>query len=1213
VLNHGKEVIAKMPIPSLIEDAKRTLITYGLLPTLDAEGQRLFLIAAREGNLPAVQAYLALGMPIDVHKEQTEQTALIHAVEGDHLDLIRFLVASGADLEAVDWRDETALFTAVNWQHQDVLRILIDAGARTDLVSTKGFSPLSSAVEKKNSDILQILLDAGADPNWYPQEGTGASHYVRPLYFAAINGENEMVQILLNAGADPDARYGDDDRPFLLQVIANEEWGVARQFIAAGADPRATNRYGWTSWMMAVYMDNETMAQELVEAGAIPGIRLPIRMVKAALAGDRKTVENCIGSGADVDYQDMDGDTALALAAVQGHADLALWLLQQGADITLRDKKDRTLLTRAAGYARMDVFEAILARDADVNPDSPLTPLSHAIVQGRLDTARRLLDAGADLDAPADYNRFRQYTPLMWAAHLGNAEMASLLIDAGADLDIRGGEGNTALLITVERSARKVFRILVDAGADPNIPDDENRTPLYRAGERNRPEMVDALLAAGADTTIRASNGLTPLGRASTSNNSACLKRLRYHLTERPYQALLEQHGLYPDDHLHTTFFQELAPYQTEESLVEWVRRGRVDIAAGLLEAGMAVESRCESKTALMWAFSILGPQKTDMVRMLLDAGADVHARNSYGATPLMFAAGAGQVDAVEMLLEAGADVHAENDYHSTAMHWAATKGCTSVMIQLRDAGAAVDPQPAGWTPLMRAAQNGHLDTVAWLLDNGVYVNAINPQRGTALALAVENRYENIAFRLLDAGANPDVQDKEGITPLMTAAQQGNVELAQALLDAGADPRIMDNEGITALEYATHRSEVAGLLSAVTGSDLPEPPLPLQKPAPQPPLHQAVLAADTEMVNTLLSAGMQVDLRNGRGDTPLMLAAAWDQEEMVRTLLEAGADVNAENAVGETAWAVAPKSGESTVVKMLRAAGAEPDINRMVEYMNRREAMAKALHRGDVGTIQRMVESGEVDIDGRTARGWTTLLWAVTQSDMVMARLLLAAGANPDAVNPGYRRPLHAAIRLGNVEMVDLLLEVGADPNAPNPEGNTALIIAAMEGRAEIVDLLVPAGAEVNRPNDAGITPLMAAAGAGNAEALQHLLADGADVNARDALGRSVLYWAATDESEATLALLVDAGAPALNDLVYILGWAFAEHNMETGIANLIAQGIQYPALHRHWLISIQAGLDALDEEDKTIATILGLDTSQEARRLLLDILTNYLRGYGAR
>jgi ankyrin repeat protein len=290
-------------------------------------------------------------------------------------------------------------------------------------------------------------------------------------------------------------------------------------------------------------------------------------------------------------------------------------------------------------------------------------------------------------------------------------------------------------------------------------------------------------------------------------------------------------------------------------------------------------------------------------LRAQLAQEADKNARDRRGSTPLMHAAAFGTADSVKALLDAGADVNARNSFEATALVWGAAD--EAKVHLLVEHGADINARTKlGRTALMVAAAcNGCSETVRYLLSKGVDARAKDETGVGSLQLAALAGDAKSVSLLLAAGADAKVADRDGATPLMAALQNCNTEAVRALIAKGAN---VNAALISAGQVKFGPIQLVGMT----------------------PLAIAAPYCGAGVAALLLDSGAKANTADVRGITPLMLAVASEAQNVdrVRVLLKAGADVNAKSAAGETALDWALKFGNAGAISALRTAGAQQGI-----------------------------------------------------------------------------------------------------------------------------------------------------------------------------------------------------------------------------------------------------------------------------------------------
>ncbi len=426
-------------------------------------------------------------------------------------------------------------------------------------------------------------------------------------------------------------------------------------------------------------------------------------------------------------------------------ADYALYELagQPSGDPGGLDERVRTLAAEGADLDRMDPWG--------------MTALYRAAAQ-RLPLTRALLQAGADPNRLTEEHG----APIHIAIRQGEVEIVLALLASGADPDLAEPGG-----------ARPICRVIASRGAAGELSDDGLR-------------MLDGLLAAGADPGTCAAFSMA-VGLQQTNGLRALLAA--------GYVASQAEAGPLADAVLQAVRsgdvpWMELlleAGADGTRALPYAIERRQAEIVRILLEAG--ADARAEP-----FLVATAGRRDADAITdLLLAHGADPHAQDSKGRTPLVQAARAAHDDNVRRLVELGADpdwiYEDEPLVLSMQTMIPKQKHVTALLVEL-----GADPNThgsEGHTPLMRATRNSHHELMQALIDAGAELDAVDDARWTALHHAAVTRFEGLIglSLLLDAGARVEAYDSESRTPLCVAQAEGNVPAAEYLQSKGAHPQ----------------------------------------------------------------------------------------------------------------------------------------------------------------------------------------------------------------------------------------------------------------------------------------------------------------------------------------------------------------------------------------------------------------------------------------
>jgi|HubBroStandDraft_6_1064221.scaffolds.fasta_scaffold98263_2 ankyrin repeat protein len=293
-------------------------------------------------------------------------------------------------------------------------------------------------------------------------------------------------------------------------------------------------------------------------------------------------------------------------------------------------------------------------------------------------------------------------------------------------------------------------------------------------------------------------------------------------------------------------------------------------------------------------------------LRSLVRDTADANTKDGRGETPLMYAAVVGSLDAMKFLIAKGADVNAQNEFGSTALIWSATD-LAKVRLLLAH-GANVDvASKRGRTALFLAAMTDRsAETVRLLLAKGADPKVTDSLKNSVLAAAAAgNDIESIRL-IINARVDVNAANVLGLTPLIiSAGNNGNTRAVQMLLAQGAQ------------------------VNAVAPAPFMYPGLAPKAGNPQfgsiTALGMAAPFGPPELVKALLDAGAEVNVKDVRGMTPLMMAVGTDHQDpaIIQMLLDHGAKLEPQSILGETAHDWARKIGLPSGIQLLKTKAEE--------------------------------------------------------------------------------------------------------------------------------------------------------------------------------------------------------------------------------------------------------------------------------------------------
>ena len=320
---------------------------------------------------------------------------------------------------------------------------------------------------------------------------------------------------------------------------------------------------------------------------------------------------------------------------------------------------------------------------------------------------------------------------------------------------------------------------------------------------------------------------------------------------------------------------------------------------------------------------------------------------------------------------------------------------------------------------------------------------------GSAAKKACESGDIAEVKRLVPAKVSANWKGNDGWSLVMTAAYRGRTEVLKYLLSQKGNPNSELSSGYTSLMQASRWGYVeAAKLLLAAGADVNKG----DKTRDGTALHISINEADNSLpvVQALLSKHPRLETRDGRGRTPLIVAAARRQVDVVKLLLDAKAVVGAEDEDGNSALDVASMNGAETVTPLLLARGAS------FRHQNKWKmtALFHAAHGGHTSIVNELLARGADPNPVETKFGDSALMRAAQNGHYAVVQLLLSNHAKPNLANHEGLTALHMAAQNGRDSVVSLLLASGADPNARDRKGRDPAQLASESRQQKTVDLL---------------------------------------------------------------------------------------------------------------------------------------------------------------
>jgi len=531
-----------------------------------------------------------------------------------------------------------------------VIRALADNGADLNVtgVNNRNMTPLQMALTEDTLSRFTnpaVYLISTKKVNFEFNGSAGNTYLVDML----LRGKTDLALMLIKAGASIQARSREGLNTLQISSKSSAFEDISILLLNKGIDPNATDSMGDTALHSSVRVRTDKLTNALIA----------------------KNVAK--------DIQNNNRETALLLAVQNGSTVAAKVLIVNGADVNLASNKEAPIHA-ALRSGNDELSNLLIAKISDVNvlDNNQSSPLHLAVGSSSAARVRDLVDRGAD----GKKTDRQGYTPLMLALHTKKTDKALAVLNV-SDVNQKGLDGKTAVFFTATPAD---IEMLLNRGANVNATSENGHTPLAQAVLSNRSEIASFLIEKGADLSWRSSNKDSLLHVSVQNDDLAVAKQLIERRVDVNSRNVKEETPIFNVrsvamvDYLvqsradlnrvsldgNFVLSKKLETYMFTDS------RDAYPVVERLVKLGANVKAKVRSSTTLLHMAVSLGRGFPDnlitaenaLVSLLIDAGAQVNARDNKGNTALHLADTESEI---RQLLLAQADRKLENNRGQTA------------------------------------------------------------------------------------------------------------------------------------------------------------------------------------------------------------------------------------------------------------------------------------------------------------------------------------------------------------------------------------------------------------------------------------------------------------------------------------------------------------------------------------------------------------------
>lgn len=381
-------------------------------------------IAASCGRQEVVEVLLENKADINLC-DDIGKTPLYAASREGHAKIIELLI-NKSDIDKCDSNGRSPLYVACEAGHKQVVELLVRANATFSNSDNTGASPLCVATQRCKKEVVEYLINSDAKVNHCDHDGRS------PLFIACEEGHIDLVEILLDYQADPSSCDLHDRSPLYMAAKTGNQ-KVVELLLSKNIEMiNCTDDNDWTPLFVACDIGHTNVVQTILEHKPDVNFcdRLGLSPLHIACSKGHIDIINLLLPRSNINKVDKSHRTALYAACKSGYADIAKILLDNKADINIKNKWGASVLYVACREGNQDVVDLLLKRNFEINKcDSNFMPLHKACEEGFFQIVNILIENGVKINKS---NQKDQKTALDIAYANGHDDIVKVLLSRNA-------------------------------------------------------------------------------------------------------------------------------------------------------------------------------------------------------------------------------------------------------------------------------------------------------------------------------------------------------------------------------------------------------------------------------------------------------------------------------------------------------------------------------------------------------------------------------------------------------------------------------------------------------------------------------------------------------------------------------------------------------------------------------------------------------------